>query len=617
MTTRSETGWILGLNPGFGGFNYHDPSAVLVHRGRIVAAAEEERFTRRKGAAGIFPAQAVRSCLAFAGITLADLDEIAVGYSPTRWRERIALETSRAEEELKRLAGRGRQGMPVPHDHALATIAEVTSALSEVSLRARAWQSDEVAAARLLNELGFPERPVPVQFVEHHLAHVASAYYPSDFEEATALVFDGVGEVSCSSVWHARNGVIRRVRETLLPNSLGYFYAAVTQFLGFQAWEGEGKLMALAAYGGHDETVARVLGRLAPSNGDTPDPTEFVVGSLGHGLSLSLGRAAAALEGAFRIPPRSPEAPLTDQHRAIAWGVQDLLERTVTKVARQAVSATGAPLVCAAGGVFLNCKLNMVLRETPGVEALYVQPVAGDAGVAIGSALYRSMERGGAERAPLSTLALGPETPSTACVAELLRGWRISFEISPNPAAEAAEAIARGDVVFWYSGRAELGPRALGRRSILADPRDPAMRDRVNLTVKSREVWRPFSPSILEENAHEILEGFPQGHRVPYMIQAYRVRPEWRARIPAVVHPADHTARPQTVGRETDGEYHALIQRFAEITGVPVVLNTSLNDRGEPVANSPRDAVRFFFSSGADLLVLGGCVVRKSNSGGR
>jgi carbamoyltransferase len=607
------------MNPGFGGFNYHDPSAAVIHNGKVIAAVEEDRFTRQKGASGLFPYTSVQYCLRHAGISLEDLSEIAIGYSPKRWQDRLGLEAARAASQpgFATMIDRGRKGIPSDRRSAMRAIAKMSSALAEILDRSASWESDSVAAARIWSHLGFSKVPIPIRFVEHHMAHAAAAWLPSGFSEATIVILDGVGEASCASAWLVRDNdfrTLRNVKEIFIPNSLGYLYAAVTEYLGFGAWEGEGKLMALAPYGKCDPAIDRAFSSIARLEDGQFEVSNFVLSNLGEGLSLDLSRVKASLGVVFGEPPRRPDQPIQDVHRNIAWSTQDFLERSIVAFAAKAIQHTGVRNLCVAGGVFMNCKMNMILRESPDVRAFYVQPVSRDSGVAIGASWYQHLQKDPFNRPEFRSLALGPEETDAEMAAQLHK-YGVSSELCDDLPQIVAQLLAEGAVVGWFTGRAEYGPRALGQRSVLADPRNPEMREHVNRNVKSREPWRPFCPSIMAEHAASILEGFPEGHSAPFMIEAYRVKPEWRDRIPAVVHPADWTTRPQTVFRDVSPEYYRLIDCFYKLTGVPLVLNTSLNGRKEPIVNTTSEALRFFYSSGLDAMVFGKHVLRKSTRG--
>ena len=609
--------WILGINPGFGGFNYHDPAAAIVCDGRVVNAAEEERFRRVKGAPGEFPSHAIAWCLQDAKIKISDVEEVAVGYSPLRWTERLPIESARAlhRSGMWALIERVASGKSAGRSQAVQSITQTIAELSEILVRASAWESEQTAARRIQGMFLESKAVVPVGFVEHHLAHAASAFYPSGLSAATVIVVDGVGEVTSASSWLMTVDEAKLVEEVKVPNSLGYFYAAITDFLGFRAWEDEGKVMAMAPYGRSDPHVARGLSRVAGKGPAGFDVTGLVMPNMGMGLSLDLQRTRAALSAAFECAPRKPDQPVLPSHHNIAWAAQDFLEGAVSTFVQRAVGLTGVPDVCAAGGVFLNCKLNCFLRNHAGVKQFYVQPVAKDSGLALGAAWMRAVLGYGAapEEIRLNSLALGPWV-TDAEIEEVLLESGLRYTRPEGLTDVVAEALTRGKIVLWYAGRAEFGPRALGHRSILADPRDARMAQRVNEIIKHREPWRPFAPSVLEEWAPKIFEDYDASQPARFMIEAYRVRQEWVAKIPAVVHAADHTARPQTVNRRYEPIFYELVENFWKQTGVPVVLNTSLNDKGDPIAHQPRDALRLFYASGADLLVLESYVISKDAS---
>ncbi|MFH8983723.1 carbamoyltransferase family protein [Streptomyces varsoviensis] len=599
---------VLGINPGFGGFNYHDPSACLVVDGRPVAAVEEERFTRVKSAPGVFPARSVAYCLEAAGMTLADLDAVAVGYSSDAWLERLPLETRRliSHPELTTLADTDPEHVDVPH--AREALAAATRRFGDLMHRTSLFETEQRAARRIAEHL--PGLRAEIRFVRHHRAHAASAVHPSGFRNPTAVVLDGLGELECGSAWAAGpGGALDRFDRTDLPNSLGYFYAAVTEYLGFRGWEGEGKTMALAPYGRPDPAASGALDTLVHLDEKGYDVSALVLPCLTDQLSLDTGLAVRTLSEVFQAPPRRAGDDITPHHENIAWAAQHFLEEAVTGYVRRLARERGPLELCFAGGVALNCKLNLVLRTLPEVERLYVTGACADTGLALGAALDVAARLGDSPAHPLPHLALGPAADTDP--GAYLTTMKIPYERPADVAREVAQHLADGRVVMWYQGRAEFGPRALGSRSILADPRREDMRVLVNDVVKHRELWRPFGPSVLAEEAPAVLEDVEEDTEAPYMVVAYRVREEWAARIPAVVHTADNTTRPQLVRRAALPEYHAVISAFHRLTGVPLVLNTSFNDKNEPLVRTVAEAVRHFFSSAADVLVLDGTVVRK------
>jgi carbamoyltransferase len=605
----AQSGWILGINPGTGGFNYHDPAAVLVRHGQVFHAVEEERFTRTKAARGLFPSHSIHHCLHTAGITFDDLDEVAIGFSPAFWWERVAVQLRSAVAKASRLADRRLQGSKAGGADYLQELVGYSETLRDIASQSAPWLNPAHYERIFRDLLKSPRHDLPLHYVGHHLAHAASAWYPSLFPEATIVVIDGAGEAMCSSAWVVDgSNEFKLVASESLPNSLGYFYAAFTHYLGFEGFLGEGKVMALAPYGEPDEKISQSLEKIAKVTDEGYDVSDFILELLGGtGVSLNLERAVTAIENALGAPARSKARPLEPFHRNVAYAVQNFLERAAQSFVRSAIAKTGVPLLCLSGGVFLNCKLNGLLREAPYVKQLFVQPVARDSGVALGAALYRSMQSPGAQRHAMPTLGLGP---APSCYETALQAARLPYDTPADLSRTAAEMIASGKVLLWFEGGGELGPRALGHRSILADPRNPEMREIVN-QIKKRENWRPFGCSMLEHRADGIMETALQNRKPRYMIEAFRVREEWRSRIPAVVHPADFTTRPQTVDPETEPRLHELLTAFESLTGVPVLLNTSLNGPGEPLANHPEDAIRMFFTCPADALVMGRHILMK------
>ena len=601
---------VLGLNPGFGGFNFHDPAAALLRDGVILSAVEEERFKRQKHAPGLFPAAAITSCLAQAGLALEDVEVIAVGYSPARWRERLGVETMRAlaAPGLQQVVDRGRRGLRTDMHGVLDAIAATVAALTEIQHRSAAWITDSHAAMRIAAQAGWPGLAGRIVFVDHHRAHALAALHASGFPETAVVVLDGVGEFAAGTVWNTDQTGLRCILETSLPNSLGYFYAAATAFLGFTPWQDEGTTMALAPYGRADPALAERLDKVARLTPDGFDVTELVGSSLGFGLSLDVPRARSCLAQAMRLPPRAPEQPLTDDHRNLAWLFQAFLEDAASRFARHALATTKRQRLCVAGGVFLNCKLNGVLRPLVAPGHFYAFPVSGDAGLAVGAALAGAAVPD-PERIAMPSLALGPQDDPAAITAALEQAGLPIVELSDAPAA-LARVLAHQHVAFWYWGRAEYGPRALGRRSILADPRDATVAMRINRRIKRRAEWRPFAPSLLHTEAGRVLEGVNPNGPLLTMTETYTVRREWRTRIPAVLHPADFSTRPHTVSPQ-DGLYYHVIDAFFRLTGVPLLLNTSLNGPGEPIANRPEHVIALFFTSDADLLAFGDRIVIK------
>jgi carbamoyltransferase len=433
-----------------------------------------------------------------------------------------------------------------------------------------------------------------MRFVDHHLAHAISAYSYGGFDKAAIVVMDGRGAWEASSIWYGHDGRLDHVLTIPWPNSLGLFYAQFTQYLGFVPNSDEWKVMGLAPYGSPgvnlnefislDEETYRVN---APLLFERVNGTSAIAKRLG--------------------PERTPESEIDDSFKNIAFAVQDACEAAMISLVKLAIEKTGCRNVCLAGGVALNSKANGKIQASGLVDNIFVQPAASDDGVALGAVYAPYLDHGG--RLPMKPMRhayLGPEF-SDAEIEKALVTYKLRASQLSNVAATTAEFLANGKIIGWFQGRMEFGPRALGHRSILADPRDPEMNAKVNNAVKFREWWRPFAPSMLREAAGEYLEHACDS---PFMILTNPVRPEKRGVIPSVTH-VDGSARPQTVVQEIEPLYWNLINEFGRRTGVPVLMNTSFNLRGEAIVNTPTDAIRTFFSSGMDALVIGSYLVEK------
>ena len=579
---------------------YHDAAAALVRDGEVVAAAQEERFTRRKHDPE-FPAHAVAYCLAEAGLEAADLDAVAFYDKPLLTFERLL-------ETYLTYAPRG--------------LASFVKAMP-VWLRRKLWIPD-----LLRTELGGYEGPLV--FSEPHRSHAASAFFPSPFERAAVLTTDGVGEWATTS-WGVGDGNALDLRaEVHFPHSLGLLYSAFTTFCGFRVNSGEYKLMGLAPYG-EPHYVQTILDELVDLKPDGSYRLHDDAFTYAHGLTMT-GRRFEALFGG---PGRAPEGPLTQREMDLAASVQAVVEEAVLRMARHVHAETGEPNLCLAGGVALNCVANgRLLREGP-FERVWVQPAAGDAGGALGAALVATHEWAGLGRAvhpedAMHGAYLGPAW-SPDEVRATLDAEGLPYEDLGTEAAlvdRVAGLLAEGQTVGWFQGRAEFGPRALGHRSILADPRGRDVQRKVNLQIKFRESFRPFAPSVLAERAADYFrlgaeaDGAPEAVESPYMllvgpVRGARVEGEGLGRlggiespVPAVTH-VDGSARVQTVTEARNGVYYRLLKAFEARTGCPVLVNTSFNVRGEPIVHSPADAVRVFRRTHMDALAVGPFVVTR------
>ena len=583
--------YTLGINA-----VYHDSAAALLRDGVVLAAAEDERFTHVKHAkrpvpfsAWQLPFDAIDYCLKAAGITLADVDHVAYSYDPSLF-----------------------PGMPSGQPPATIALPFDPSRAKAQSPDGSPWDPLFLtyivnAKAQLLD--GAPhhlrkrfagvdrERGFEWHFVEHHLAHEASAFLASPFDDAAVLTMDGRGEGVTTSLGQFANGEYKRLTQVELPHSLGLLYEQVTDWLGFLHSSDEYKVMALASYG--KPAYADVFREIVRYRGN------------GH-YTVSDPQLVARFG-----PPRERGGPLEQRHFDIACSLQRVLEETVLELARWLHERTGLDKLCMAGGVALNCVMNSFVCDHGPFDDVWVQPAAGDAGTALGAALWTDY-RLRADAAPggkpvrhwtMDHAYLGPEYGDDEIEAFL--NWsKTPYTRLTDVANETAQLLADGNVIGWYQGRTEFGPRALGARSILASPVDPAMQAKLN-EIKDREDFRPVAPVVLEEQASE---WFVDARRAPFMLFVFDVRPDKAERIPAVRH-VDGTARVQTVNRAQHPLYYDLITAFYARTGVPVLVNTSFNTRGEPMVNSPRDAVESFWTSPLDALVIGPFLVRKAHVG--
>jgi len=596
--------WILGIS----GY-YHDSAACIVKDGHIIAAAQEERFSRKKHDAR-FPIHAITYCLQEANITLSELETIAFYEKPFLKFERL-LETylSFAPKGLLSFW----QAMPV-------------------------WLKEKLFLKnRLTKELGKfgplqGHGPLPMlSFSEHHESHAASAFYPSPYERAAILCMDGVGEWATTSVWTGNNHSITPLWEIPFPHSLGLLYSAFTYYTGFKVNSGEYKVMGLAPYG-QPKYTKHIKDHLIDIKPDGTFRLNMEYFNFCTGLTMTNHK----FDELFGGPPRTPESTLTQREMDLARSVQEVTEEIMLQIGETIHRETGMEYLCMAGGVALNCVGNgRLLREGP-FKGIWIQPAAGDAGGAVGAALQAYHHMLGHPRtchAPHDSMRgsyLGPAFSNEA-IEQFLGTVDASYTryADDDFFETVAKALAEGKIVGWFQGRMEFGPRALGGRSILGDPRNPAMQSVMNLKIKHRESFRPFAPAVLRER---VTEYFELDTDSPYMLlvapvvknrripQAPHSENLWgiellnqaRSDIPAVTH-LDYSARVQTVHEETNPRYYRLLQTFEKHTGCAVLVNTSFNVRGEPIVCSPEDAYRCFMRTEMDLLVLENCVLIKSD----
>lgn len=571
---------ILGLSGAVG----HDASAALLIDGCLVAAAEEERFIRDKHAKGRFPLESSRFCLEFAGLGPDDIDIVAFPYSPIS------------------LLSPGRWHFARRYWYA------PDRALMALFNGNRRFRRNRRGVMGMLEYLGMDRERVRFVPVEHHLAHASSAYHLSGFREKTAILgIDGKGEYATTFFGYGEHGRIHKLKEFYDPDSLGGVYGALTEYLGFEMLDGEFKVMGMAPYG---DPARYDLSRLIAYDGKGFSVDTQLVNVIGLRRYKENGMGYYFSDKLVEwLGPRRQGDEIDDPYVDYAAAIQRLLENVslglIDHYLGDILKQTGR--LCFAGGVALNVKLNQRIIALPYVRELFVQPAASDAGTAIGAATFVANELGESP-AKLEHVYLGPSYTSDQCIAACRAcKHHPKWVLLKDAPVRAAELLAAGNPVAWFQGRMEFGPRALGNRSILGDPGSARIADRINAQIKYRERWRPFCPSMLDRVAADILQ---TDHPSPYMTFTFDVAESWKSRIPEVVH-EDGTARAQVVSRDTNPRYYRLIEELEKRTGNAVVLNTSLNRRGEPMVCSPQDALNMFFGSDLEYLIMEDVLVTK------
>ncbi len=560
---------ILGIN-----FSC-DSAAALVEDGVVVAASQEERFSRIKHDPR-FPDRAIDYCLSVAGGGLESVDSVAFFWNPG----------IHAQAPTRRFAAFPRHQLEFLHNvptHLLSRLPGVDVTGMDQVIRLSSGAN------------------LTIHYMTHHMCHAAAAFYTSPFEEAAILTVDGYGERQATGIFHGCGTDITPVLSVDFPHSIGAFYAAITQYLGFRANSGEGKVMGLASYGKHSEAAGAIKKMVKlTAEGFELDLSYF---EFFHDRPARYAQKLVDLLG----PCREPETPLDQRHMDIAWGLQAVTEEALLHLARLAREKTGAKALCLAGGVGLNCVANGRIMMEPEFSEHFFYPAAGDAGTSVGAALlaYHGIHHKERSRA-VATEYLGPEY-SREQVIHALDKAGASYRELAEPEVTAARMVADGLIIGWFQGKSEFGPRALGNRSILADPGRADMKDLLNSKVKFREPFRPYAPSVIQEECGNY---FSSSVPSPYMLRAYQTLEDKRDALCAVTH-VDGSARVQTVSEEQNPRYHRLIVELGKITGVPVVLNTSFNIRSEPIVNSVEDALKCLFTTGLDALVVGDILVIK------
>lgn len=563
-----------------------NPSAALLVDGKLVAWAEEERFNRIKTSPDNFPFQAAKFCLEKAGLNLNQIDHIAYGWDCTRY----ALQAPVFYEE---------QHTKYPDTHSYNKLQQ--------SYRLNLYHPDRIEQTlRLgLRALSPTNSVPPVKYYSHHLSHAASAFYASGFEEANIISIDGSGEEITTLLAFGKGANIETLDTYKLPHSLGGIYATFTEFLGFKPYMDEGKVTGLAAYGKYDQALQEKLDKVLSYDPETGhyavNPYMRFIGTHKYGR-----RFTDEFVELFGTPRSKQTSALDAPYPDLAFAVQWRLEQVVMGLVKRMFHKTGSKNFCLAGGVAMNCAMNGKVAQMDIVEKLFVQPAATDNGVSLGAALLAAHEAGEEVRFQMAHTYWG-SSYSNEDIERALKNAKVQYRKSTNLAAETAQLLAEGKIVAWMQGAMEVGARALGARSILASPIFPDMKDKLNLEVKHRETWRPFCPSIKAESYERFI---PSGVDSAFMVVALPFSEKEKANVPSCVH-VDGTARTQRVTKEMNPLFWSVLDEFEKLTGYGILINTSFNVQGEPTVCTPQDALRCYFSTGLDALVIGDFILTK------
>jgi carbamoyltransferase len=598
---------VLGMM-GFG----ENPAACLLQDGRLVAFAEEERFTRLKGSNDMCPTRAMAYVLGAAKLPLTAVDRIAFGWNSNKYPWTMLRNFA---GNYLRYSGRERKA----HHEMKESSSKMVALETLLEFHPDRIRSHIVTGLRAA---GLTGRIPPIEFVDHHLAHAYSTYFCSGFDQAGILTLDGSGENIATQLAIGRGDRVEVVESFEIPHSLGWFYAATTEYLGFIPYRDEGKVMGLAALGEERrernkwvEPLSRVLqiGR----RGYEVDPTYTKFGGHYHGSLFTdqLVKLVTSVDPEATPIAYGEKASRNGQHFSkylldtyvdFAWAAQELLERAAVMLARRLVEEHGQENLCIAGGVGLNCKMNGEILRQSGCKNVFVQPASSDCGTGLGAAMIVAQRHGDPVRNPLRHVYYGPGFSNDEIHAAL-EGCKVRFKQVDDPSLEAAELLEQGKIIAWFQGRMEFGARALGGRSILANLTVPGVKDRVNAEVKYRESWRPFCPSMIAEARCQYIEN---PNEASFMTVAYRSTDSAARQLPAIVH-VDGTMRPQVIDAAVNPQFHRLIADVGRRTGHPVVMNTSFNVRSEPIICTPLEAVRCFYSNGLDALIIGDFALTK------
>lgn len=570
--------YFLGIYEG-----HADPAVALVQNGKVIAYAEEERFIRFKHAFAIYPRHALKYCLDVAGITLSDVAAVAINWDIDAY----------SDGTMKKFYEDNENDYPIKKEVKERLLGHFQRPVTEERHHGH-WR-------RMFGDIKFP----PIVCAPHHYTHAFQATMMSPFSESVCLTLDGHGEQYTTTVWEHRGENLTPIHRITVPHSMGWFYAAVTEYLGFDAYDGEYKVMGLAAYGRPNKELVEKLGKLI-----LPDPGKPYSYKIDHtylhGKNTYSSRFTDKFVELLGRPPKIASEEFTRWHEDLAYAAQYHLEQTATNLVRWAVKTTGISNVTVGGGVGLNVKMNSAIFDMPEVADVWANPLCSDGGTPVGAALIADHNATGSKPRPLTRLDLGYEEGNDV-IEKALKTAKLTYHKSDDIQKEVAKELSEGKIVAWFQGRMEGGPRALGQRSILADPRKVESRDQVNAIIKFREYWRPFCPSITKEAAKDYFESYTEA---PFMVISFKANDKLRQDAPAVVH-VDGTARVQLVDEREHPKYHGLIKEFEKLTGVPVLLNTSFNVKGEPVVCTAKDALRTFWSTGLDTLAIGDFIVRK------
>lgn len=572
-------------------FSGIDPAAAVISNGQVAAYVEEERLIRYKHAANIFPIRAIESCLKIAELSIQEIDRIVYGWDALRY------ENGQMADFYERV----NTAYP-PNNTTKAWQKRNLSIFNPENLQNR-------LSSTLTAHFGIERESIPnLCFYPHHKSHAAASFFSSPYSNAAVLTLDGSGDTDCTVVWDGNGTALSELIRIEIPHSVGWFYSAITELLGFSAYDGEYKVMGLASYGRPNHKIRKKIETILHAGKRNYD-YELDPRFIHHGQHTYSDRFTDLLPEHLGVKPRVGTDPITSIHEDIAFEAQWALEDTVLRLLTHVQKETQHKNLCISGGVGLNVKLNSKIHVSGLFNEVFPYPIPNDSGLAIGAALGEWTRHTGKRPEQISHVYWGPEYTDDEIEAQI-KSCGIDYRVSEDISIDTAALIATGKVVAWFQGRMEAGPRALGGRSILADPRTTESRDRVNGAIKFREYWRPFCPSIAEHAASRFLH---KCNSAPYMVMAFEATEEAKEKAPAIVH-IDGTVRAQTVDSKTNPRYHKLLLEFEKITDVPVLLNTSLNIKGEAIVCSPRDALRTFWSTGIDALAIGSIIIEKPST---